>query len=74
MEKPSQHIHTVGYWWTIADLDYYATYIDRLRAVTRQEVQAYVNKWIIGRPSITGLLRSTEMRDQVKLTNEVLVS
>jgi len=74
MERPSQHVHTVGYWWAIADLEYYATYIERLRQVTRDDLLAYVDKWIIDKPSITGILRAPEMRDVASDPHETLLS
>jgi zinc protease len=74
MERPSQHVHTVGYWWAVADLDYYATLLQRLRQVQRDDILAYVHKWIIDKPRITGILRSPEMRSQVQDPDEVVVS
>jgi zinc protease len=74
MERPSQHVHTVGYWWAVADLDYYATLLQRLRAVQRDDILAYVHKWIIDRPRITGILRSPEMRASVRDPEETVVS
>ena len=73
-ERPSQHVHTVGYWWAIADLDYYASYVERLRQVTRDDVLAYVDKWITDQPSITGILRAPEMRQQASDPRETLIS
>jgi len=74
MERPSQHVHTVGYWWAVADLEYYATLIERLRAVTRDDILAYVHKWIRDRPRITGILRSPEMRQRVSDPQETVVT
>jgi zinc protease len=74
MERPSQHVHTVGYWWAIADLDYYATYIERLQQVTRDDVLAYVDKWIVDKPRITGILRAPEMRPLASDVDETILS
>ena len=73
MERPSQHLHTVGYWWAIADLDYYATYIEKLQQVSRDDVLAYVDKWIVNKPRITGILRAPEMREFASDPNEMLL-
>lgn len=74
MERPSQHVHTVGYWWAIADLDYYATYVERLQQVRRDDVLAYVDKWIVNKPRITGILRAPEMRALASDASEILLS
>jgi zinc protease len=67
-------VHTVGYWWAIADLDYYATYIERLQQVTRDDVLAYVDKWIVDKPRITGILRAPEMRPLASDVDETILS
>ncbi len=61
-ERPSKHVHTVGYWWAVADLDYYETYLDKLRHVTRSDVQEFARRYVIDQPSVTGTLLSPEMR------------
>ena len=42
--------HTLTYWWATASLDYYLTYVERLAAVTRSEIERYVHTYIHGRP------------------------
>ena len=61
-ECPSQHVHSVGYWWAVAGLPYYGGYIDNLRRVTRPDIQAYVRRYLVGKPHVTGILLSPEMR------------
>ncbi|MFQ5600787.1 MAG: M16 family metallopeptidase [Candidatus Krumholzibacteriia bacterium] len=62
LERPSQHVHTVGYWWAVADLDYYHDYVANLRRVSREDIVSYVRRYIVGQPSVTGVLLSPEMR------------
>ncbi len=61
-ERPSQHVHTVGYWWAVADLDYYRTYVERVRAVTRADIQRALRRYVLGQPSVTGVLVAPEQR------------
>jgi zinc protease len=61
-ERPSQLAHTLGYWWAVAGLDYYAHYIEHLRRVTRAEIQTFVRRTLIDRPSVTGILIAPEHR------------
>ncbi len=55
-EKTSQFVHTVSYWWASASIDYYTTYIDNLKKVSRQDIKTYVNKYIKGKPMVAGIL------------------
>jgi zinc protease len=57
-EQPSQFAHTVSYWWTTGGLDYYLNYLDNLRAVSRQDIQNYLARYVIGKYSVTGYLAS----------------
>ena len=34
-EKPSEYAHTVSFWWASAGIDYFRSYLSRLRAVAR---------------------------------------
>jgi zinc protease len=61
-ERPSQHVHTLGYWWAVADLEYYRTYVEQVRRVTREDVQAFARRYLVGRPSVTGILLAPEVR------------
>ncbi len=65
-EKPSEFVHTVGYWWSVAGgLDYYLHYVDNLRKVTRSDINTYVQKYIQGAPYVKGVLVSPNDRDKV---------
>jgi zinc protease len=56
MEKPSQFIHSVSYWWCSATIGYYTGYVDNLQRVTREDIKNYVKKYIKGRPYIAGMM------------------
>jgi zinc protease len=61
-ERPSQHVHTVGYWWAVADLDYHRTYVERIRAVTRDDIGRMLRRYVLGQPCVTGVLVAPEQR------------
>ena len=48
--------HTVSFWWATASLDYYRNYIEKLRAVSRADINAYVSKYILGKPFVAGVV------------------
>jgi zinc protease len=66
-EKPSTYVHTIGFWWSVASLDYYLNYVDNLRKVTREDINTYVRRYIQNAPYITGVLVSPEDRKKLGL-------
>ena len=68
-ERPSQFIHTLGFWWSVANgVDYYMNYIDNLKTIDRKDIQKYINTYIKGAPYIKGILISPEDRKKVGLS------
>jgi len=72
-EKPSQYAHTVSFWWASSGLDYYATYVDNLRKVTREDIRRYVRKYIKNKPRIASAMLSEEEQKRVSLTEKDLL-
>lgn len=73
MDRASDFAHTLGFWWSVADLEYYMGYIDNMAKQTLQDLQAYVKKYIIGKPRITGVLIDPESRKALNLTKADLL-
>jgi zinc protease len=68
-EKTSAYVHTVTFWWASASIDYYTTYNDMIKKVTRKDIADYVNKYIKGQASVTGLLVSPKMKEMLGVNN-----
>ncbi len=68
-EKTSAYVHTVTFWWASASIDYYTTYNEMIKKVTRKDIADYVNKYIKGQPSVTGLLVSPKMKEGLGITD-----
>ncbi len=66
-ERPSQFVHTVGYWWAISGLDYYLNYVDNLKKVTREDINNYLNKYVIGKKHVEGVLVSPKVKTKLGL-------
>jgi zinc protease len=65
-ERPSDFVHTVGFWWAVAHgLDYYLNYVDNLRKVSRNDIDEYVKKYIRNAPYVKGLLMSPDDRKKL---------
>lgn len=61
-EKTSQFVHTVTFWWGSATIDYYMSYVDNLRKVTREDIKRYVQTYIKGKPQAIGVLTTPANR------------
>jgi zinc protease len=72
-EKSSQYAHTVSFWWASSGLDYYATYVENLRKVTREDITRYVRKYMKNRPRIVSALLSESDQKRIGLTEKDLL-
>lgn len=71
-EKTSSFAHTLSFWWATADLDYYLNYIDNLKAVTRDDIADYVQKYILGKHYVMGILLSPAQKQELGLSDAAL--
>jgi zinc protease len=60
-EKPSSLPSKLSYQWASTSLDYYTDYLDNMLKVTKEDIIAYVNKYIVGKPFVAGLIINKEM-------------
>jgi zinc protease len=72
-EKPSQYAHTVSFWWASSGLDYYASYVENLRKVTREDIKRYVDKYIRNKHRVVGVLISEADQKRIGLTEQDLL-
>jgi zinc protease len=61
IEQPSELAHTLSFWWTSAGLDYYRTYLEKTRAVTRADIARYLRSYVLDKPYVLGVMLSKEM-------------
>ena len=67
-EQASAFAHTLGFWWSVASLEYYMGYVDNMADQSTADLRAYADKYIIGKPRITGVLISPAGQQQIHLT------
>jgi zinc protease len=60
-ESSSAAANLLSFWWATAGLDYYRTYLDHLRQVTRAQITAFLHDYVLGRPFVFGALVSPEL-------------
>jgi zinc protease len=68
-ERASGFAHTLGFWWSVADLEYYMGYVDNMATQTTNDLRAYASRYIIGKPRITGVLIDPASRARLGLTS-----
>jgi zinc protease len=73
-ERSSGFAHTLGFWWSVASLEYYMGYVDFMAQQTIGDLRAYARRYIVSKPRITGTLISPEARQALKLAPENLVT
>jgi zinc protease len=66
-ERASQFVHTVGFWWAVAGLDYYMNYIENLNNVTREDIATYLDTYVVDKNYVLGVLASPEHAEKVGL-------
>ena len=71
-ERASGFAHSLGFWWSVASLEYYMGYVDNMGQQTTADLRAYANKYIIGKPNITGILISPNAQRTLQLTSDEL--
>jgi zinc protease len=72
-ERASEFSHTLGFWWAVSSLEYYMGYVDNMAAQTTKDLRGYAQKYIIGKPRITGVILSPQAQRSLQLTKEGLM-
>jgi zinc protease len=73
-ERSSGFAHTLGFWWSVASLEYYMGYVDNMAQQKTNDLRAYARKYIVAKPRITGVLISPSDRAALRLTSEELAA
>jgi zinc protease len=72
-ERASGFAHTLGFWWSVASLEYYMGYVDNMAQQSLDDLRAYARKYIVGKPHIAGVLIPSDERQSLKLVPGDLV-
>lgn len=57
-EKVQDFGLTLGYWWCTGGIDYYLGYEAGVKAVTRADIRAFLERYVWGKPTVTGVMIS----------------
>jgi zinc protease len=72
-ERASGFAHHLGFWWSVASLEYYMGYVDYMAQQSLSDLRAYARKYIVGKPHIAGVLLTADQRQSLKLVPGDLV-
>jgi zinc protease len=65
-EKPSSLASQLTFHWCSTSFEYFTDYFPAMDKVTKQDIANYVNKYIIGKPYVAGMIINKEMKEQFK--------
>ncbi|WP_434479527.1 M16 family metallopeptidase [Gemmatimonas sp.] len=74
IEKASEIAHTIGFWWSVASLDYFISYTDRMAQQRITDLMRYTSTYIVGKPRVTNVLLSPDARRAIGLTERELLA
>ncbi|MFL5554357.1 MAG: M16 family metallopeptidase [Gemmatimonadaceae bacterium] len=72
-ERASGFAHTLGFWWSVASLEYYMGYVDYMAQQTIADLRTYARRYIVGKPHIVGVLIAPQARQALNLNAADLV-
>jgi zinc protease len=73
LDRASEFAHTLGFWWSVAGLEYYLGYVDNMAKQTLADLRAYARKYIVGKHRVVGVLIDPGARRAINLTREQLL-
>lgn len=71
-ERTSGFAHVLGFWWSVAGLNYYMDYADEMARQQPASLVDYATKYIIGKPHVIGALLNGTDRGAIGLTTSEL--
>jgi len=72
-EQTSEWAHTVGFWWSVAGLDYYRNYVPNMQKITRGDLAQYARTYLVGKPYVVGLMMNPDAFKKTGLTADALL-
>lgn len=70
VDEPSEFGKTLAFYWPVTGMEYYDSYLDRMRATTITDVTSFVGRYLKNGGSVAGILMSPEEARRVKLKDD----
>jgi zinc protease len=74
LERASGFAHTIGFWWSVASLEYYLGYDDNMAQQTTKDLNAYAARYIVNKPRVVGVMIDPDSRRRIGLTDADLLA
>ena len=74
IEKASSIANTIGFWWSVANLEYFMGYTDQMAQQRITDLMRYTSTYITGKPRLTSVLLSPDVRKGLGLTEAELLT
>ena len=74
LERASGFAHTIGFWWSVASLEYYLGYADNMARQTTKDLNDYAARYIVNRPRVVGVMIDPDSRRRIGLTDNELLA
>ena len=74
LERASGFAHTIGFWWSVASLEYYLGYGDNMAQQTTKDLNDYAARYIVNKPRVVGVMIDPDSRQRIRLTDSDLLA
>jgi zinc protease len=72
-EQTSEWAHTIGFWWSVAGLDYYRNYVPNMQRVSRSDLAQYARTYLVGKPYVVGLMMNPDAFKKTRIGADALL-
>jgi zinc protease len=72
-EQTSEWAHTIGFWWSVASLDYYRNYVPNMQRISRGDLAQYARTYLVGKPYVVGLMMNPDAFKKTRLGADALL-
>ena len=74
LERASGLVHTIGFWWSVASLEYFMGYTDNMAKQTTADLRNYAAKYIVNKPRVVGVMIDADSRARIGLKESDLLA
>lgn len=71
LNKPSEYVKTLAFWWSITGLDYYQNYLSKLQQVSLDDVRSFIRRYLIDQPFVSSTLVSPQDASHLGLESNI---
>jgi zinc protease len=72
-EQTSEWAHSIGFWWSVAGLDYYRNYVPNMQRISRGDLAQYARTYLVGKPYVVGLMMNPDAFKKTRIGVDALL-